>query len=104
MDFLKKLREEEPSSVVAYHLEGLLEAHDNVRSLLEKLGAGSASAESWAETLAYLQLEIYTHLAYHMKELRRPLKRLVDAAHRELPDLGEDEGIEEATKLTRLDS
>jgi len=102
MKFLEKLREEEPSSVIAYHLEGLLEAQDNIRTLLKKLDPSSTAAESYARDLADLQLEIYTHLAYHMKELRRPLKKLVGAIYEELPELGEEEAADEVAKLTRL--
>lgn len=88
MKFLAKLRQKNPSSAAAYHLEGILEAHDNIRALLTKLDE-DADPESNAEAISYLQVEIYSHLAYHMKELRRPLKRLIDAAYRDLPDIGE---------------
>jgi hypothetical protein len=101
MKFLSKLREEDPSSAAAYHLEGLLEAQDNIRSLLAKLDKGSAlDPEGTAETLTYLQVEIYSHLAYHMKELRRPLKRLIDAAYKDLPDIEEEGRLEWLEQIT----
>jgi hypothetical protein len=95
MNFLEKLRKEDPASAVAFHLEGLLEAQDNIRSLLTKLGEDATSdPENAAETMICLQVEIYTHLSHNLKELRRPLKRLVDAAYKELPDFEEEEGLE----------
>lgn len=94
MNFLNKLREAEPSSATAYHLEGLLESYETIRALLDKLGDATLDAEGTAETLTYLQVEIYAHLAYHLKELRRPLKKLILAAYKHLPDIGEAEGSE----------
>lgn len=104
MKFIKKLREEDPSSVVAYHLEGMLEAQESIRAFIVKLSEDSApDPESTAETLAYLQVEIYDHLVYHMKELRRPFKRLVEAAFKDLPDISEDEGVELLQRLPEGD-
>jgi len=95
VEFLSELRDKNPSSTIAYHLEGLLEAQDNIRSLLERLGAIQAlDTESRMKTLTYLQVEIYTHLAYHMKELRRPLKGLIDATYQEAPDIEQDETLQ----------
>lgn len=38
MKYLEMLREKDPSSALAYHLDGLLEAARNVEGWLEKLG------------------------------------------------------------------
>ncbi|MFY9824606.1 MAG: hypothetical protein WAM82_24730 [Thermoanaerobaculia bacterium] len=90
MEFLVELRKKNPSSAVAYHLEGLLESHENIRHLLAKLGESASDLESTAETLTHLQVEIYTHLAYHMKELRRPFKLLLASAYKAIPDIAEE--------------
>jgi hypothetical protein len=37
MNFLAQLRKTDPSSPVAYHLEGLVESQANIQSLLAKL-------------------------------------------------------------------
>lgn len=85
MKFLEKLREREPGSDVAFHLEGLLEASEKVRSLLGDLGeVAEEDREIQARKLTLLQVEIYSHLGYHLKELRRPLRRLESRSYREL--------------------
>jgi len=100
MNFLEKLRNDDPSSPVAYHLEGLLESQENIRSLLGKLSADSPlDPENAAEITTLLQVEIFTHLAFHMKELSRPLGRLIEAAYKDLPGIGEEEGLERLRRL-----
>ncbi len=90
MRFLEEIRKKDASSAVAFHLEGLLEAAENVRALLAKLdGVPEVDQDSIAETITYLQVEIYSHLAYHMKKLRRPLRRLEKEAYRESRALDE---------------
>jgi hypothetical protein len=88
--FLEKLREKDASSAVAFHLEGLLDAADNVRALLSKLGEVSElNPESLAETISSLEVEVYSHLGYHMKELRYPLQRFRRAIYKKLERQGE---------------
>lgn len=87
MRFLEKLREQDASSAVAYHLEGILEAAGNVRNLMDKIGeAWGLDTESAAETITYLQVEIYSHLSYHLKELRRPLRQLEKSVYSEIKE------------------
>lgn len=87
MKFLKRLREENPSSEIAFHLEGILDAHDKIRAHIEKLGeASQLSDETGAEAITNLQIEIYSHLAYHMKQLHRPLLRLEKKIYKNLED------------------
>jgi len=77
MKFLKTLKEKDPSSSVVYHLEGLLEAARNIEDWLVKLGdLPELNQEDTATTIVSLEVEIYDHLLYHMKELRHPLRRL----------------------------
>lgn len=88
MNFLERLREQDPSSAVAYHLEGLLEAQETIRRVVEELaGVYEKDLEATAGKLTELQGEIYFHQVYHMKELRRPLRELVDAAYAVIPDI-----------------
>ncbi|MFY9824700.1 MAG: hypothetical protein WAM82_25205 [Thermoanaerobaculia bacterium] len=98
MEFLVKLRKEDPSSAVAYHLEGLLESNENIKSWLIKLGEADPDLESTSETLAYLQVEIYTHLTYRMKGLRRPFKRLLASAYKSIPDIAREDAESKAGK------
>lgn len=82
MKFLDALREEEPSSEVAFHLEGLLDASEKIRSWLAALSpAPDPEPERKAEILTYLQVEIYSHLLYHVKELESPFQAPVLAAY-----------------------
>ncbi|HBL29382.1 MAG TPA: hypothetical protein DD490_21325 [Acidobacteria bacterium] len=83
MTFLQQLLEKDSSSPVAFHLSGLLEAGESIRAHLLGLDAlAEGDRDQYADKLADLQIELYSHLAYHLKELRNPLKRLVDAAYR----------------------
>ncbi|NJL28107.1 MAG: hypothetical protein HC897_09510 [Thermoanaerobaculia bacterium] len=92
MKFFEKLRASDPSSAVAYHLEGFLEGCENLRALLEGLDtAYGTNPELAAEKLTHLQVEIYAHQIYHLKQLRQPLKRLIKAAYEQIPDIDPDE-------------
>lgn len=99
--FLKSLREKDPSSLIAYHLEGLMEAMERTRAQMAQVDeAVDLDPEELAERLIDLQIEIFDHLGYHMKQLRRPLQRLIDTAYKDFPDISEDEAIESLqTKL-----
>lgn len=78
MSFFQQLRAREPGSAVAYHLEEILEIEGKIRAHLQKLDAVfGVDRDSTAETLVYLQVEIYDHLGYHLKELRKPLGRMI---------------------------
>jgi len=85
MSFLKALRKENPSSPVAYHLEGLLEATERIRWHLAYLDAAvDIDPEGLAGRMVDLQVEIFDHMGYHMKELRHPFARLISKAYRDL--------------------
>jgi len=88
MKFFESLRKEEPSSSIAYHLEGLLDACKEIHAAITELSAiYPVDTEASAATLTKLQEEIYFHAVYHMKQLRRPLRDLVEAVYVQLPDL-----------------
>ena len=94
-NFLKSLREKDPSGPIAYHLEGLLEAMERTRTQMAQVDeALDLDPEELAGRLVDLQIEIFDHIGYHMKQLRRPFQRLIDAAYKELPDLEEEEALE----------
>jgi hypothetical protein len=98
--FLKALREKDPSSLIAYHLEGLLEAMERARFHMGQVDeAVNLDPEELAGRLIDLQIEIFDHMGYHMKQLRRPLQRLIDAAYKNLPDISEDEALESLHQL-----
>lgn len=87
MAFVDRLRAEDPSSAVARHLRGLIEAHEKFGEILVELDkAYGVDHETTAEKLTELQVEIYFHHVHHMKALRAPLGDLVDAAYRRIPD------------------
>lgn len=91
MSFLAELRLKEPGSEVAFHLEGLLEASDKLRSHVARLDSSyPADEEAAADSMVDLQVELYTHFFYHLKKLRLPLKRLIDSAYERLPDIDPD--------------
>ncbi len=92
MKFLEQLRSRQPGSTVAYHLEGLLDANEKIHSWIVKLGEIPEEDRAvQAETITLLQVEIYSHLAFHLKELRKPLQRLESAIYKQLEKI-EDEG------------
>jgi hypothetical protein len=98
--FLEALREKDPSSAIAYHLEGLLEAMERARWQMAHVDAAvNLDPEELAGRLVDLQIEIFDHIGYHMKQLRRPFQRLIDAAYRDLPDIGEDEALESLQQI-----
>jgi hypothetical protein len=100
MSFFNQLREQDASSAVAFHLEGVLDASDNIRAHLAKLDQNFGQApDVAADTLVDLQVELYTHLVHHLKELRKPLEVLVSGEYGKLPDLDpEDLSVLEVPK------
>lgn len=61
---------------VLYHFRGLLEAAEEIRSKIQLVDQSiDEDLERATDSMGRLQAEIYTHLAYHMKELRQPFAR-----------------------------
>lgn len=98
MRFLRFLRQEDPTSSVAFHLEGLLEVQERIRLKLENLDPHFGD-ENFARALTELQIEIYSHLAFHLKELRGPFKNIVGRAYEGLPELDEESEIQRLQAL-----
>jgi len=83
--FFKSLRDDDPSSPVAYHLEGLLEAIDRIRWHMAAIEAAvGLDPEELAGRMVDLQVEIFDHMGYHMKQLRRPFERHITRAYQDL--------------------
>jgi hypothetical protein len=60
-----------------YHLRGILEAGDVIREQAKALDqAFDIDTETAADILGRLRAELYFHLPYHMKELRKPFLRM----------------------------
>jgi len=73
----------------------MLEAIDRISGHLAHLDAAvDLDPEEAAGRMVDLQVEIFDHMGYHMKQLRRPFQRLIDAAYKDLPDIHEDAKIE----------
>lgn len=62
---------------LVYHLKGFVEAAEVIRAQIGVLDATiDSNPEAATDAMGRLRAEIYTHLAYHMKEMRRPFLRL----------------------------
>jgi len=103
MSFFDQLREQDPSSAVAFHLEGVVDASDRIRSHLAQLDQHFGhDPDAAADKLVDLQVELYSHLVHHLKELRKPLEELVSGEYAKLPDIDpEDLSVLEVTEPSR---
>ena len=62
---------------LVYHLKGFVEAAEVIRTQIELLDEKiDLDPEEATDAMGRLRAEIYTHLTYHMKEMRRPFLRL----------------------------
>jgi hypothetical protein len=60
-----------------FHLRGVLEAADVIREQARELDqVFDSDTEVASDVLGRLRAELYFHLPYHMKELRRPFLKL----------------------------
>lgn len=105
MSFFSQLREKDPSSAVAFHLEGVLDADERIRAHLAKLDQHfRRDPDAAADTLVDLQVELYSHLAHHLKELRKPLEALISGEYAKLPDIDPDDvSVLEGSNPSRSD-
>jgi hypothetical protein len=72
---------------LAYHLNGLIEADGEIKRLARTLNSVCGkNVRKTAEALSLLEFEIYEHLAYHLKGLRKPLSRLRTSAYKALEE------------------
>ena len=61
-----------------YHLKGIVEVQERLRSLLVCLDAALGQSEEASQWLAtQIELEVFAHLAHHTEELKQPLRDLL---------------------------
>lgn len=78
---LKHLEARAELGEIVFHLTGLVEAAEAIREQIVKLDRTiERDLDAATDAMGALEAEIYTHLAYHMKELRRPFKSYFRAA------------------------
>jgi hypothetical protein len=83
----RKLLSPEARCEFEYHLDGLLEAAALARQQARNLKAHlDTDLEKTAEVLSKLDVEIFFHLDYHLKHLRRPFRRLHNLAYARLDE------------------
>jgi hypothetical protein len=70
-----------------FHLRGIIEAQGMIEEkALEFDALYERDEEKAAEALADLQVQIFTHLVFHIKKLSRPFIKLSREAFGKLPD------------------
>jgi len=75
---LPRLEDREELREFLFHLRGLLDAQDRITMLLKKLDEKLlADPDGAAESLSFLEVEVFDHLAYHLKELREPFSKFL---------------------------
>jgi hypothetical protein len=61
---------------LVYHLKGLIEAAQEITAQAQVLDSAiDSDLDRATDAMGALEAEIYTHLAYHAKELRKPFLR-----------------------------
>lgn len=76
---------------LVFHLKGILEAAEVVRIQIELLDKSiDNDLERATDVLGRLRAELYTHLPYHLKELRKPFLKLSHSLYGELEELAGD--------------
>lgn len=82
---LTRLEHDERLREFRYHIRGIVEATENVIDLVANLNAAyERDADMFATTTSRLEVEALDHLGYHVKELRKPLRRLQRDAYARL--------------------
>lgn len=78
---------------LVYHFKGFVEAAEEISNQMKLLDTTiDDDLDRATDAMGRLEAEIYTHLAYHMKELRKPFKRLFRKLCKELETQEEDRG------------
>lgn len=78
---------------LAFHLRGLVDANQNLESLLSRLDrqAGDKSPEL-DQLLAEIEVELFTHIQYHLDEASEPLTQLLRANFGDTVELYDSRG------------
>jgi hypothetical protein len=75
-----------------YHISEIIDIRDRIASLVNDLDKNLKSdAVKVAAALTNLEVELFDHLAYHLRLIRVPLKRLSTTVYSRLPDLPGDQ-------------
>lgn len=62
---------------VKFHVRELVEIGETLRSLLRDLeSAAESDPRVAADTFTRLDVEIFDHIGYHLKQVKKPLKKL----------------------------
>lgn len=79
---IARLERDEDLRELLYHIKGIVEAAENVADLTAQLNdTYRRDAETYAKTSSLLEVEALEHLGYHVKQLRKPLRRLERSAY-----------------------
>jgi hypothetical protein len=78
---------------LAFHLRGLVDANQNLESLLSRLDrqSGDKSPEL-DQLLAEIEVELFTHIQYHLDEAREPFTQLLRANFGDTVELYDSRG------------
>lgn len=86
---LPSLEAREDLDELVYHFKGLIEAVDEISRQMKLLDSSlDSDPEGAADAMGALEAQIYTHLTYHMKELRKPFVRFFRDSTRALAKRG----------------
>jgi hypothetical protein len=81
---LNRLERDETLRELRYHLKGIAEAADNVARLVKRMNETyKRDADEYAKASTLLEVEVFDHLEYHIKQLRAPLRRVQHTAYAE---------------------
>jgi methionine synthase I (cobalamin-dependent) len=82
---LNNLDQKKELDEMVFHLKGVVEAAQEITAQMQLLDATiDDDLDRATDAMGALEAEIYTHLAYHTKELRKPFSRLFRSLCREL--------------------
>jgi hypothetical protein len=85
MTTFKNLETRKEFDEIVYHFNGFIEAAEEISAQMQVLDSTiGCDLERATDAMGRLEAELYTHLSYHMKELRRPLSRRFRALCKEL--------------------
>ena len=84
---MNRLDADERLRELRYHLEGIVEAADNVAGLVKRMNETyGLDVNECAKVTTLLEVEVFDHLAYHIKKLRAPLRRVQRKAYADADD------------------
>jgi hypothetical protein len=86
---INRLEKDEGLRELLYHVNGIVEASENVAELTRTLNETyGRDSDAFAETTSLLEVQALEHLGYHVKSMRKPLRRLQRQAYGSLEENG----------------